>query len=109
MGQKDSLKMIKVRGSFYCRKCGQKKLISEKCTRCRSIHCIPCDKEIQDEYKQTEEGFINTLLKSCRQSAKRRLKKGRKDAGVCTLTFAQVKNKLKSQNYKCYYSGLPMM
>src|SRR6202022_473429 len=94
--------------SFYCRICFEEKLLSEKCLN-DSIHCNPCEKKLQTEYKAIQKGFIMILLADSKKAAKKRLEKGREDAGVFTLTYDQIINKLNKQNYKCYYSGLSMI
>jgi hypothetical protein len=48
---------------------------------------------------------INTLLKTAKESAKRRLKNGRIECGVFNLTPVDIKGLIDTQNNKCKFSG----
>ena len=71
-----------------------------QCRDCKNIH--------QEDYSSTGDGFLLRVIKNCKNSAKSRLNSGRIDAGTFELTLENVKQKLKDQNGKCYYSNIPL-
>lgn len=107
MAKRDTKEVRESRGKFYCKQCDKEKPISEKYST--DVICKQCGSNRQREYIETETGYINYILHGCRNSATTRLARGRKDAGMCSLTFEEVKTKLLEQNYKCYYSNLPLV
>lgn len=59
-------------------------------------------------YKNTFDGFIGKILSAARSDAKKRLSKGRTEAGVCNIIREDLINIWNRQNGKCYYSNIPM-
>ena len=49
--------------------------------------------------------LIKELLNSCKASAQKRLKNGRKECGIMTLTINDILELKKKQNNKCIYTG----
>ncbi len=62
----------------------------------------------QRNYNKTLLGCLRILYHSAKSRAKTRLKKGRFEAGQCTITMRDIFNTWNKQKGKCYYSGLPM-
>ena len=99
---------------------------NKECTKCKNIkelkefpprtkgklgrdsRCYECHKIINMEKKNTFDGFMQKLLTDAKSSAKRRLNKGRLEAGICNLTKDQLITLWTNQNGKCYYSGIQM-
>lgn len=51
---------------------------------------------------------INEMINSAKGSAKRRLNRGRKEAGVITITIDDILQILEKQKYKCVYTGVKL-
>jgi hypothetical protein len=70
--------------------------------------CKLCEKNQQTEYHNTLNGVLRVLLGSSKVTAKKRLDKGRLDAGMYNITFEDLKELWKIQKGLCYYSKIPM-
>ena len=98
------------------------------CSNCKTIkyrrYFPNCDKYTYDKIKQckicnriksydrminrTLEQKINKLITTAKASAKKRLNRGRKEAGVITITIDDVLRILQKQKYKCVYTGVKL-
>lgn len=88
-----------------CTKCGEWKDKSEFVQQ----YCRPCHRKRHVEYKSTEKGFFITIASAIKSTAKRRGKKGRTDAGICTIDTDFLMKLFHEQKGLCHYSGLPMV
>jgi hypothetical protein len=82
------------------------KVRPSRCARCANIH--------QRAYRDTFNGFITHIASSARSSAVSRGKKdiarGESNAwSTCTITKEHLLALLKTQDNKCYYSGIPLV
>lgn len=75
------------------------------CQYDKRFTCIHCRRK----YLSTFEGFMRKLFGDSTQSSKRRLEKGRIEAGEHTITTDDLKEIWNQQNGKCYYSGISMV
>jgi|SRR5579862_7627260 len=102
---------LSVQKTKTCNRCGLVKPLDEFSKNKRGIYyyiCLECDRIKHWEYNNTFDGFLGKLVRSARSSAKTKLEKGRKDAGICTITKEDLIPIWKRQNGKCYYSGIDM-
>lgn len=71
--------------------------------------CRGCKIKANERYRNTEQGFLKGLLKNARKSGKKRIEKGRAEAGEFDLTYDDVLDILDKQNKRCYYSNVPLV
>lgn len=72
---------------------------------CKQSECKKCN----DKHRyETCTSFFNTLLQSCRSTAKNRASKGRTEAGICTVTKQDMIELYELQEGKCALSGKVM-
>ena len=74
----------------------------KRCKLCNSIN---------KEYRRNNLNInqkINEMICSAKSTAKRRLNRGRKEAGVITITIDDVLRILQKQKYKCVYTGVKL-
>lgn len=70
--------------------------------------CIGCASTLGFEYRNSFEGFFNTLFRCAHCSSKNRAEKGRVEAGQFQITKEDLISIWNKQNGKCYYSGIQM-
>lgn len=90
----------------------------KKCSSCKEIihitnfydvssfFCKPCSTKSSNDYRNTFDGFFNSLVSSIKSTAKVKTNNGRIDAGKCDIDKKFLIDLYKKQDKKCYYSGL---
>lgn len=74
----------------------------------KNCYCVQCDRKRSDDYNNSYDGFFSSMAIAIKESAKRRLEKGREGAGICTINEQDLKEMYEEQRGECYYSGLKM-
>lgn len=90
-------KIKKPIGSFYKR----------KNDKIRSW-CIECENISSDNYKQTLNGVLRSLVYNAKNDSKKRLKTGRDEAGIFNIDFKDLEKLWNKQDGLCYYSHIKM-
>ena len=76
----------------------------------KSLKCHSCyNAKARQEINTNSEKFFKRLLSTAQGTAKRRAKTGRAEAGECTITLDDIKDKYIEQDGKCYYSKIKLV
>jgi hypothetical protein len=65
--------------------------------------CKSCDHISYARYRRTLKGALKSMFHTCTHTAKKRLKRGRKEAGICSLTYEELLEQYRAQRGYCYY------
>jgi len=90
-----------------CLKCGECKLLHEYSVNRKAAdglqsYCKACARDYNEAYRNTQAGFLKTLVSRARNNTKRRNKTGRKHK--FTLTIPKLKKLITDQDGKCAIS-----
>ena len=90
-----------------CKTCKESKS-DDKFTDVKRKQCKDCDYQNRSYNKgNNPESFFKMQLRHSKASAVLKAEKGRKDAGICTLTIDDIMEIHDKQKGLCYYSGIP--
>ena len=91
----------------------------KRCSKCKTIKpidCFGCNKRTPDGRcyycKDCQKTLHNTPVRFCRRlvrSARSNSKIKRSGPIECTITYNDVIAQMERQNYRCFYSGMPMI
>lgn len=109
----DCISLLASSGTSICKDCLQELPLDNfaperKALFGRHSRCHSCSKTYSARRRATLDGFLSGLYKGCIISCQNRLKAGREDAAVMTLTKADFRKMWDAQGGKCFYSGLTM-
>lgn len=71
-------------------------------------NCAECQKIYDKSRRNSKLGFLSNLVITSRQSASKRMNKGREEAGVNKIDVKILMNKWDTQKGLCYFSNIPM-
>ena len=89
---------------LFCKKCGKE--YNKDIYKKKKGVCKECNKEKEREYRDGK-GFINGMLKHCKESAKKRGVK-RKRCGEYELSEEDIEEMRRLQGNKCEVSGIEL-
>ena len=75
----------------------------------RQSYCKDCNHLIRDERRSKDNGFIKTMILSCKYMGIRRSKKGRENCDDYNLTLEFILELKDKQNNRCALSGIEMI
>ncbi len=102
--------------SKVCTVCHQLKPLSEfhfrKERDTQRADCIQCYRNYQVnyyvDYRNTMNGRFSIIVNSAKRAAKRRGQRGRSEASIFEITSKDIQELYKSQEGRCFYSGIKM-
>eukprot|EP01083_Nonionella_stella_P297389 1009917_1 len=99
-------KRLERENELYCSYCGTWQL-NEHFTSCGS-RCDTCERKRIQEYYNTLRGFLKQLLANAKHNAKKKAIMGMHERNQFNLNMQDICDMLRNQQFRCYYSRIPM-
>eukprot|EP01084_Bolivina_argentea_P216760 368174_1 len=92
---------------YYCHHCHQW-MSPDQFYRYTNTMCKSCDIRRCLDYGNTLRGYMNRMLHTSKNNARKKKSSGDDSRDECTLTLDNLFELLETQNFRCKYSGIPM-